>query len=54
MNSPSSITAVNELPRNDYGALDLRLVLTVEQQAQVAAFLDSAVKADLLLSLIHI
>lgn len=48
MNSPSSITAVNELPRNDYGALDLRLVLTVEQQAQVAAFLDSAVKADLL------
>lgn len=48
MNLTSSIAAIKELPRNEYGALNLFLVLTVEQQAQVVAFLDSAVKAGLL------
>lgn len=48
MNSIVSFAAVIGLPRNEYGALNLRLVLTVEQQAQVVAFLDSAVKAGLL------
>ena len=48
MNSATSTPAPSNLSRNEYGALNLRLVLTVEQQAQVVAFLDSAVKAGLL------
>lgn len=48
MNSATSIPATNILPRDEYGALNLRQALTAEQQAQVVVFLDSAVKAGLL------
>ncbi len=48
MNSKIAASPINYLPRDEYGALNLRLVLSAEQQAQVAAFLSSAVKDGLL------
>lgn len=45
MNSAIGISAINTLPRDQYGALDLRHALSSELQAQVAAFLNAAVKA---------
>lgn len=48
MNSTCSIAEIKGLSRDEYGALNLRLVLIPEQQAQVVAFLNSAVKTGLL------
>ena len=48
MNSIVKVSAIEGLPRDEYGALNLRLVLSAEQEAQVAAFLSAAVKANLL------
>jgi hypothetical protein len=45
MNSAIGISAINKLPRDQYGALDLRQVLPLELQAQVTEFLGAAVKA---------
>lgn len=48
MNSAIANSPKNSLPRDEYGALDLRRVLSPELQAQASAFLGSAVKAGLL------
>lgn len=45
MNSAIGISPTNKLPRDQYGALNLRQVLSTELQTQVAAFLNDAVNA---------
>ncbi len=45
MNSATDISAINKLPRDRYGAFDVRQVLSLELQVQVTAFLGDAVKA---------
>ena len=45
MNSAIGISPINQLPRDQYGALALHLVLPAELQTQVSAFLSDAVKA---------
>lgn len=48
MNSAIANSPDNSLHRDEYGALNLRQVLSPELQTQASAFLDSAVKAGLL------
>lgn len=45
MNSAICITAINELPRDQYGALKMSEVLSSELQVQVKALLNEAIKA---------
>ncbi len=44
MNSAIGFSVINKLPRDQYGALDLSHVLSLELQAQVTTFLDEAIK----------
>lgn len=48
MNKSIVISTINALQRDQYGALNLRQVLSPELQTQVAAFTAAAVKAGLL------
>ena len=48
MNSAIAAPPINCLPRDEYGALNLRLVLSSEQQIQVSQLLKDAVKDGLL------
>jgi hypothetical protein len=45
MHSPVGNSPINSLPRDQYGALSLRLVLSSELQTQASAFVNDAVKA---------
>ena len=48
MNKATFIPATSSLPRDEYGALNLGLVLSSDQQIQVSQFLKDAVKDGLL------
>jgi hypothetical protein len=45
MSSTICISAIKELPRNEYGALEISQVLSKEQQNQTKALMNAAIKA---------